>query len=254
MPRCASSARCTAHEVGDRERAGSAGRTAGRWPGRSTPARSCPGSRPAGWRRRRRSGRCRRGLPGPIRVSHQPGRPGRRDGPRRARRRSARGRRRPRCARVGVERRRTSRRRPRPAPASRRSRARSGSSSVKRTTRSGLDQPERAGPDGGRRQRRRLGAAPAARAFASAWSRSGDQVVDVLDADRQAHGVLRDAGRLELVGVELRVRRRGGWIASDFASPMFARWMNSRRLSMNVLARLAAALDAERDERRRSRR
>ena len=25
------------------------------------------------------------------------------------------------------------------------------------------------------------------------------------------------------------------WIASDFASPMFARWLNSFRLSMNVL-------------------
>ena len=38
------------------------------------------------------------------------------------------------------------------------------------------------------------------------------------------------------------------WIASDFASPMLARWLNSSRLSMNVSARLAAALDAERDE------
>ena len=25
------------------------------------------------------------------------------------------------------------------------------------------------------------------------------------------------------------------WIASDFASPMFARWLNSSRLSMNAL-------------------
>ena len=33
------------------------------------------------------------------------------------------------------------------------------------------------------------------------------------------------------------------WIASDFASPMFARWLNSLSVSMKRLAGLGAALD-----------
>ena len=82
---------------------------------RSTTARSCPGSRRAGSRRSRRSGRCRPACRGRRACSHQLGRV--------ARRRSARGRRRPRWRRRRRACRR-SRRRRRPARASRPTRAR----------------------------------------------------------------------------------------------------------------------------------
>ena len=61
------------HHVADRSRPGTAGRTAGRSPGRSTTGRSCPGSRRGRWRTRRSSGRCRARSPGPTMPSHQPG-------------------------------------------------------------------------------------------------------------------------------------------------------------------------------------
>ena len=75
-----------------------------------------------------------------------------------------------------------------------------------------------------------------------------EDVVDVLDADRQAHGVLRDAGRLELLGVQLRVRgrrvvdRERARIADVGEVREQAEALDER------LARLEAALDAERDE------
>ena len=38
------------------------------------------------------------------------------------------------------------------------------------------------------------------------------------------------------------------WIASDFASPMLARWLNSSRLSMNLRPASRPPLDPEGDE------
>jgi hypothetical protein len=44
---------------------------------------------------------------------------------------------------------------------------------------------------------------------ASACFDVGDDVVDVLDAHRDAHQILRDAGARQFLGVELAVRGRG---------------------------------------------
>ena len=75
-PRWASSAPVDAHEVGDGEEREAQPVRPARRRIRRRRARRAAGSRRAGWRRPRRSGRCRRGLPGPISVV-PPARPGR---------------------------------------------------------------------------------------------------------------------------------------------------------------------------------
>ena len=72
MPRWSATAAWvrTMSRIGDDREASS--RRACRWSGRSTPGRSCPGSRRARSRTRRSSGRCRGHGPGPISPSHQP--------------------------------------------------------------------------------------------------------------------------------------------------------------------------------------
>src|SRR3954470_15589192 len=57
-------------------------------------------------------------------------------------------------------------------------------------------------------------------------------VVDVLEPDRDAHHVGQHAGRALLVLVELAVVVDAGWMTSVRVSPMFARWLMKRAASM----------------------
>src|SRR4051812_35238095 len=75
-----------------------------------------------------------------------------------------------------------------------------------------------------------------------------DDVVDVLDPDREAHGVLGDAGQRELLVVELRVRR-GGVVDRERLRVTDVRQVAEQAEALDeALARLEAALDAEGDE------
>ncbi len=178
-------------------------------------ARSCPGSRRAGSRRPRSSrsvssrlARADQVVPpadargvavvtGGVRVARQ--RVADEDRVRRGRRRGCR----------------TSRRRPRPVPAVAPESSTSGSSSVKSDDPLRLDVADRAAGTGGGCHGRTSGGDERPR-LRERLVEVGEDVVDVLDADRQADGVLRDAGRL-------RAPRRSAasawstalWIASD---------------------------------------
>ena len=220
--------------------AGSGARRAARWPGRSKKDRSCPCSRRARWRRSRSSRSVSSGLPGPMMLSHQPGRFG--SSPSWS-----------------------------PAAWASPERAWQMKTALERSSLSvavglvgDLDpleaRPRSRASAGGRRRRRppaasRPGRRPKARrpsyfGLGQSLVDVGQDVVDVLDADRQPDHVVGDAGArpahssssCEWVVV-------AGWIASDLASPMLARCENSSSESMNLRPASLAALDAEGDQR-----
>ena len=229
-------------EEGEAQAVGSAGGGVGRLADPSS-----PGSRRGCSSRRRRGGPCRAGAPGRSALSHQPRRRGspwwpaawaspvsawqtytafERPGVQRA---------------VGLVRDLDGR-----EPSTPESR-RSGSSRSNRTTRCVCDRVRGAGAQACDRR---------SRAPASAWSRSADEVVDVLDPDRQAHEVLGHAGR-----PPARPSFSCEWVVEA--------WMDRERLrvaDVGEVARRAAApsmkrrpasrppRDAEGHERARSRR
>ena len=171
-------------------------------PGRSSPGRWCRSGRRAGWRTARRSVPCR--APGPRRsaapTSRRPRRPSR----------SGRGRRGPAAPSAGAR------------PSCRYATVSSGRT-VPSSSSNGpsVGDLEPAGPrrETGRPRRAGFDRHPAAPTSAPSFGRFGgrrleglgqvgDEVVDVLEADRQPDEVRRDAGLDLLLGLELRVRGR----------------------------------------------
>ena len=185
-------------QIADGEEREARAHTAPRSPGRSSPARWCRGSRRAGSARRRTSDRCRPAGRDRSGCPTSRGDRGRRDDRRRGHRRSAHGRRRRRCPERATTSRR-SRRRPRPAQAP-------------RPTPGAAGRPHRKGrPAGSRRGRCRSRSCRRERAGGGeGLSRSARMSSMCSMPDRQPDRVLGDARGLELLGVQLRVRRRGG--------------------------------------------
>ena len=245
-PRCASSRRWTVTRSRDREQREVAGR-------RRVPVAGSIDDRPGGAAAAAEQVRADHeeavgvdaARPGPIMVSHQPGRVGvavvaggvRVAGQRvadedrvRARRRRAR---------------RRSRRRPRPGRASRRESSTSGSSCVNRTTRCGLDRCSSRAHGRGRvvttAQRR-------PRAAASAWSRSAmmSSMCSMPTESRTMSSV--HAGRRELLVGQLGVRGGGVVDRQRLGVADVGQVAEQLQALDELLAGLAPALDPEGDE------
>ena len=88
----------------------------------------------------------------------------------------------------------------------------------------------------------------------SAWDRSAMQVVDVLEADRQADEVRRDSGRDLLLGLELRVGGRGRMDDQRLRVADVGQQAEDLHVVDEPATGLDTALDAERRRSRRSRR
>ena len=76
----------------------------------------------------------------------------------------------------------------------------------------------------------------------------GDEVVDVLQADRQADEVIGDAGRSLLLGLQLRVRGRGGVDDERLGVADVGQQAEDLDVVDEPAPGLDAALDAERDD------
>ena len=255
MPSASASAASTRDLVADRDRPGSASRTgvpvAGidrRRPGRALAAAEhvrAHDEEPVGVDRRARA----RSMPSHHPTSPWPG-PGRPGGVAVA---GERVQHEHRVRRVGVERRPTSRTRRSTGlePPAGLEHVRTRRRTASRTAAGPAGRPARHAPVTGNGRR----ASRARRRYAPLAARKpgvevGEDVVERLDADREAHEVGRDAGREPARSASsCWCVVLAGWIARLRTSPTLARWLNSSRLSMKLLARLDPTLDAERDDR-----